>query len=166
VIAIYGESCAGKSSVARELGLLVDASVRHCGELAKQAAARAGVKVADLPRRAHEELDSETRKAGTRTRQILVVEGTFLDHVLREARGTVLVKLDATFAERTRRLSIRTGTDAAEGELVARDAANAQLRETLYGDQPGANPSIVVDTEGLDAREIARNLAKSLLGYV
>jgi len=132
VFALFGKTCVGKSEIANELAQELNVPVRHCGELVKDRADQLGVSKSNLPKAEHLAIDDETRSLVAGCVGQLVVEGNFLDVVLREFQDVILVHLMCDDDERARRFAARSPnlSDA----LALRDEADDVLRRGFYGD--------------------------------
>src|SRR5260370_13371538 len=82
VIAIYGASEVGKSTIARLLGQRTGLPVRHCGEAVKERAAELNSSLAALSLDVHQMIDAETRSFVARAPSA-IVEGRYLDDCAR-----------------------------------------------------------------------------------
>lgn len=134
VIALFGASGVGKSTVARRLAAELDAACRHCGEeVVDIVAERGGISVED-----HHEVDEATRAFVGLSEASVVVEGRFLDKVLSGVAGVRFVRLRCEAGERARRAH-ESGSRTNPSE---EDAADERLMADLYG---SGSPSIAVD---------------------
>jgi cytidylate kinase len=150
VFALFGKSCVGKSEIAKKLAQELNVPVRHCGELVKDRAEQLGVSKSDLPNAEHVAIDEETRRLAADCDGQLVVEGNFLDVVLREFQNVILVHLMCDDDERARRFASRTPNlgDA----LALRDEADEVLRREFYADsEESCDCALHIDTTRLTA---------------
>jgi len=156
VLAIYGQSCVGKSTLAEELGKRWASPVRHCGNLVKTYARAAGIQAELLPLGSHRKIDTETRRIAQQSKGLLIIEGIYLDIVLRDMPHVRLLQLIC--ADRTRELRFHERSAAASSlisTLRQRDAETAGLRRNLYGSEEIAAPAwMVLDTTTIAAAEM------------
>jgi cytidylate kinase len=151
-LAIYGKCCTGKTVVSDLLAQQLGLPVRHCGELVKEAAIRAGTSPGELSSSCHRRIDAETREVVIESSSGLLVEGTFLDHVLVGVGNCNFIKLTCSSAERAKRLASR-GTIYS---IEERDDGDQRLCIDLFADANAAIPSVEVDTTNLTPSETAR----------
>jgi cytidylate kinase len=94
IIAIFGRSATGKTTIATMVGRELDAPVRHCGNALKEAAGLIGVSVDDAPASLHRALDEATQNWwDSMLGGLAVVEGRFLDQVLVCRKNMLLIEL-------------------------------------------------------------------------
>lgn len=160
VIGLYGGTCVGKSTLARELGNNLPFRVRHCSHALKALAP--GMSVADIPVEVHEKVDAETRSLAKGNDDGLIVEGRFLDRVLSSTSNLVLVRLVCDKAVRTARLHTRDDASASVDENDANDAA---LIAKLYENVGLRVPDFIVDTSSLGAVDAARSVLDFLNSF-
>jgi len=151
VIALTGASCTGKSEVAKQLQRRLGGELRCCGERVKGVARAKNINPAALTIDDHQAIDDETRRWVEDRSGLLIVEGTFLDVVLRDY-SVQLITLLADDRERTRRMAKRQGR-ADDGDLIARDRSDAMLRAALYG-SPGRAPDHAIDTSATSIEQV------------
>lgn len=162
VIAIYGRSLVGKTTVARLLAEEMGWGCRACGDAVVDAAARLGLRVDDLPASVHREVDAGTRKAaGAGDGAGVVIEGRYLQYVLANERRAVFVELTCDSGVRTRRLAKRVSVGSSIRGVEESDAADDQFCEELYsGVREG--PQVVIDTSGLTAADVVAGIRQEL----
>lgn len=160
VFALFGKSCVGKSEIAEKLAQKLNVPVRHCGELVKNRAAQLGISTSKLPDAEHTTIDEETRRLVGDSNAPLVVEGTFLDIVLRGLPNVILVHLTCDKDERARRFTARTPTLGNTLEL--RDEADNTLRRQFYSNtEELSEGTLHLDTTRLTAEEAASRIIRS-----
>src|SRR2546425_210946 len=103
VIALFGNSCVGKSEVAAKLAIRLGLPVRHCGELVKDRSKQLGIPASALGAIEHQGIDSETRSLAEKSDNDIIMEGSFLDIVLAGVPRITLVELTCQDDERRRR---------------------------------------------------------------
>lgn len=156
VLAIYGRSCVGKSTLAAELGERYDVPVRHCGAVVKACASELGIASESLPIDIHRKIDSETRKLAKNTKGAFVVEGAYLDLVLNEVPGVRFVHLRCNKTIRQTRFLGRAGAVSnTQSTLSQRDRDHKRLRRLLYQSARRVEkPWIVLNTSKSTAAEM------------
>lgn len=155
-IAIFGPSCSGKTTVAKALGERIGLAVRNCGELVRQRAAATGVTPDALTDNEHRKIDAATRNIAKEDDGGIIIEGSFLDHVLAGLDDVWFVKLEASDEERERRHDGR----GSGGLLSDRDAADERTRERLYQDDVRDRAMCVVDTTGRSVSDVVDELTR------
>jgi cytidylate kinase len=151
VIALYGDACVGKTTVATLLGRALNCNVRHCGELIKERSRALRCTVDDLPAGEHITVDDETRRIAANASTNIIIEGRFLDFVLHDVGDAALICLTCSPEERACRYRLRSK----EGSLVTTDAKDVKLRRELYGTRRKQDPVLDIDTSGSSAEDIA-----------
>lgn len=152
VFALFGSTCSGKTSVARELHRRHTIPVRHCGEVVKAIAAAQGIKVSGINYEHHAKIDSETRRMAETAEGELLIEGTFLDVVLHGVSEVRMIKLTCSDLERMSRYLRRGGT---EDEFMRRDALDNNLRLELYSGRSARADFMEVDTKELSLDQVS-----------
>jgi cytidylate kinase len=143
VIAIYGESATGKTTVARILGIELNCSVRHCGNLVRALAKARGCSPYDLSPDEHLRLDNETRDLAERCEGLTVVEGRFLDVILSNTKNCVLIHLTCS----PERRKVRNKSRHVKESIESRDQEDSDLRTKLYSRLPTRRPDIEINTD-------------------
>lgn len=156
-VAIFGPSCSGKTAVGTALAARLGVIARSCGEIVRQRAAELGISPAILSDDEHVAIDTDTRSIAANSWPPLVIEGTFLDHVL-AGLDVVFIQLYATTETREQRHREK----AASGLLSERDASDDLLRRRLYADAPRTEHASVVDTTALSIEEVVQKLVTIL----
>lgn len=133
VVAVYGGTASGKTTVAHEIARRLSCTSLHCGERIRQKAAALGVSISSLSIEEHNRVDEETRSIVQLATGVMVVEGSFLDAVLSAVSRVYLVHLDCTDRERCRRFLARADGVTADA-FEERDAHDRADRLRLYGD--------------------------------
>jgi cytidylate kinase len=164
VIAIFGKSCTGKSTVADALGEILGAYVRHCGEILRSRALEMGKPVSELSSEVHRLIDAETRAwAADRSASLKVVEGILLEE-LRGLDGILFIRLVCDTTVREARFRSRRGVASS---ITVRDKEDEQLRDELYSRPNSSSPSANIlefDTTRRLARKIAEDIASRITG--
>src|SRR5437867_6186854 len=159
VIGIFGESCVGKTTVAKVVAQRLNAATRHCGEIVKARAKKLGVTTAQLSADEHELIDQETRnQALNATTQTIVVEGRFLDCVIGDMPNALLIELRCSEEERLRRAKTRTsGQDSALHNRNKTDSG-----ELLHKGKVRIPAHILLSTDGLTPKQVAEEILKRM----
>lgn len=158
-VGIFGSSAVGKTVVANALAQRFSVSVRHCGELARQAARSLGCDITALPARVHDQIDNDTRAvAALDGPSWQLIEGRYLDLVLSAQPRVVLVNLTCSAVTR----AVRKGVDAAA--IDQEDAGDAAFRERLSATLQARRPDLVIDTSGLSLRDTENAIVEGLRG--
>jgi cytidylate kinase len=157
-VAIYGQSCVGKTTLCDELASLLGGKAWHCGENLKQRAISDNCQVSDLPLDVHRESDRLTRESATHSSETLVIEGVFLDCVLAEVKDCVFIKLTCSDEERVRRHGLRKS----RSNLDLRDESDQHLRARLFAGMGCANPDLELETTKTNALDLARRVSEWL----
>ena len=153
VLAIYGASCVGKTTLAKELGFRWGVPVRHCGSVLKEHANALKISLENLPAEVHRTVDAETRSLAQQTSDFLIIEGRYLDLVLAETPRVRFVRLECDETVREQRLRGRGNRQAPSmsRSIQQEDRYDAKLQRTLYGDAF----SVAIDWMVLDTTRLA-----------
>jgi cytidylate kinase len=157
-VAIYGHSCAGKTTLSDELASRLGVRVWHCGENVKQRAVTQGYRVDALPLSVHRELDGHTRDFAIRSAESVVFEGVFLDSVLADIGDCRFIKLVCSTEERIRRHELKSSGSS----LLARDESDLWLRAQLYDGAISARPDLELDTTQTNTLNLAIEVSEWL----
>lgn len=151
-IAVTGESCTGKTTIARLLASHFNCSVRHCGEIVKCRANELDVHFADLPEDEHRVIDDETKRIVEETERLIVVEGRYLLEILKSVKDVVQIELHCFDRERHRRKSSR------ESSIDPRSRVVRENLWKVYDNDPqeiDEHANLIVDTDDLTPEDIA-----------
>jgi cytidylate kinase len=152
VIAIFGRSSVGKTTVATILGTRSGLSVRHCGEIVKQYAKSRNSGVHELTKEAHATIDDATRRVAAST-ESSIIEGTFLDIVLASIPGVIFIRLSCSETARQQRFANRNS--GGPKAYMARDEEDDALRTHLFGKSGNSPTCVELETSRLTAEEVA-----------
>ena len=150
IVAIFGQSCTGKTVVSKQLASRLRVPIRNCGEIVKQRARELKCMPGELSKAVHESIDSETRRIACSSREV-VMEGCFLPNVLGAIEGVLWVELVCEDEERRRRWFRRTDSrKEVHDHLSERDTSDSDLLGELFTDplEPGSD-KLVVETTNL-----------------
>ena len=163
IIAIYGKSCAGKSSVARELGKLINAPVRFCSEEVKMRAKQLGCTPMALSLEQHISIDEDTREIAGASDKDIVIEGCFLPYVLSNLSDVFWVKLTCNQRNREKRYLDRNPEFKSDIDLTRRDYNDEVLCKKIYGESnENLCGSFTIDTSNCSVEEIVLLIKKEL----
>jgi cytidylate kinase len=158
IVSIFGQSCVGKSTVAKLLSAELGLPLRSCGEEIKNAAKALGLDFLSLTDEDHREVDRQTLSWAL-DKCSCIVEGRFLDQVL---YGLPVMPFSVCLAAnadvRYERSSKRSNGSAEANELIKGDRVDSELRLRLYGDKGVLNPSISIDTSNLTVAECVNQI--------
>ena len=156
-LAIIGPCATGKSTLAKIVSQELNLPARGCGEAVRQRARELGVPVGELPDSEHHAVDAQTVD-WIRGSAPCIVEGRFLDHVLRPLASQItLVELDTASAVRCQRQGKRTGHVVTPDDLAAIDNSELSLRSRLYGGMP-IKACVALQTSELSVDECVQML--------
>src|SRR6267142_4762045 len=103
IIALYGKSTVGKTTVSKLIGQRLSINVRHCGEIVKVRASELAINYWELPKSEHENIDIETQHLAKTLTGVVLMEGRYLDQVLNDVPNVLFIHLDCSEAESARR---------------------------------------------------------------
>ncbi|WP_208511108.1 phosphotransferase-like protein [Variovorax paradoxus] len=164
IIALYGQSSSGKTTIANALRQILEACpTRHCGEVVKARAKDLGVSFSDLPDAEHRAIDADTRAWTEEQPNRAIVEGRYLHHVLsRTLVGLRLVEVVCDGAAREQRWAMRMKRALAVNELNNMDSADRDFVTKMYPGRSPLSPGLIVDTTST----AAENCAQQILEWV
>jgi len=145
IVAIFGQSCTGKTSLANALAPVLGYRVRHCGDAVREVAKSLRLTYEALSDDHHRTIDDATR-AWSQDYLPCIVEGRFLDRVLAASASVLLVHLVASEEVRLGRWRSRTSQPLSREWLNANDARELAFRVRLYGADGSLIPSLKLDT--------------------
>jgi cytidylate kinase len=157
IVALFGPSGVGKTTIARMLQDQLGLPLRSCGAAVVDRAVRFGVPFANLPDDEHRAVDHETL-SWVAVHQSCLVEGRFLDSVLVAIAGrTILVRLDATEEDRCRRSAARN-MPLTSRELQELDRVDVTFRARLYGTSERIQPVLTLSTSELSVEACVQSV--------
>lgn len=149
IVALFGPSASGKSTIGKLLATDLSVPLRMCGEAVKLEARSKGVGFSDLTDDDHRAVDEQTRLWLIQTKGSCVVEGRFLNFVLSAysaSQPIMLIRLETASEVRRLRFASRSGTEFSPEAISISDRDDAIFRDRLYkGRQPLA-PCLALDT--------------------
>ena len=154
ILAIFGGSLVGKTTAASSLATELSMDVRHCGDVVKQTAARMGVSLGELSEDMHRAIDEETRQWVAARSSGCIVEGRFLDAVLRPGNSLVFVRLTADVQTRAAR------RDLTERDVMMRDLEDATFRKKMFTASVPPISYISLDNSGMSVAECVSEVIK------
>ena len=163
VIGLVGGTCAGKTTVGNLLGERLSWARRDCGGLVNARAEELGVRVSELGRQAHEEIDDATREQAACAGDGIVIDGRYLGYVLVGVRGVRMVELTCSRAERSRRHACRMGIGMEEAVAFVDgcDQSDRELCGLLYR-VTARCADFAIDTTSVGAETVARRIWSKL----
>lgn len=146
LIALFGASSVGKSTLARALSARFQVDLRGCGDIVRERAAAHGGDLAAVSQEEHRQIDDETRvwcqQTGNR-----IVEGRFLDQVLHGLEvNLILVEITANEQVRMVRWSDRLDSSVSAQDIRSFDQEDAAFRMRAYGEAARLTSNFVLDT--------------------
>jgi cytidylate kinase len=143
VVALFGSSAVGKTTLARHLAALLQWPLRSCGSQVMELARERGLAPDQLPIGDHCKIDNDTL-VWIEAQEMCVVDGRFLDIVLSPISTSVIpIRVTATDLQRQKRLvSMREGHD----NPARLDAQDSELRVKLYSGVGALEPALTIDT--------------------
>lgn len=162
IIAIFGPTCSGKTTTARELAKRLGRPLRSCGDVVRDRAKMLGVSVSEVPDSAHLEIDIETN-CWVKQNPTGIVEGRFLNSVLEGLADIMLVKLTADPATRAVR-GIQRRPGYTLDDLLRSDREDNLFRNRMYGSIPSNCTTAIVDSSHLTV-EICTQKIQHILHY-
>lgn len=148
LIALFGPSCTGKTTLARILADRMGLPLRCCGELIKQRAAERGVPIPELSQEDHCEIDEGTRE-WCQLGEARIVEGRFLDQVLApiwSPSTSVLFEISASSTVRAHRWTERIRSAQSVSDVETFDADDLAFRVQAYDGVARVQAHWIVDT--------------------
>jgi cytidylate kinase len=128
ILALFGSSLAGKTTVATDLASELSLPLRRCGELVKSRAIELDVPVPELSDTIHKEIDAETIAWVNAQDSGCIVEGRFLDAVLASRSDVCFVRLEASYDVRV----TRSKGSLSLAQIKQRDSEDQAFRERLF----------------------------------
>lgn len=148
IIALYGKSLSGKTTIGDALGARLRYSpIRNCGEIVKTRTRELHLSRKGLPADEHLEIDSETIRWCETQSGLAIVEGRYLDYVLSRTHADIqLLELVCDGAAREHRWTKRIGRKLGLEELKVKDAADRDFVAMMYAESSPLVPRLQVDT--------------------
>jgi cytidylate kinase len=161
IFCIYGPSCVGKTTVAREVATQLDLPLHSCGDKVRQMARGLGVSLDALSDDSHRQIDRDT-VAWALDHRPCVIEGRFLDAVFADSTAfATLIFLGASDDPRIVR-GRNKDPSFTFAHLRQVDAHDASFRARVYGSLNNIAPYITIDTSQLTVDECARRIAVAI----
>ena len=132
IVAIYGKSCTGKTTVAKSLAKAVNAEIRCCSEEVKNRANQLKCSTIQLSAEEHNAIDQKTREIASLVDSDLVIEGSFLHYVLIGISNVFWIELTCDDYVRRQRHQGRQCLTHASLDLNERDFYDEFLCQKLY----------------------------------
>ena len=165
ILAIFGASAVGKTTLAGCLASRLTLPLRHCGNAIREAADVLGISPSDLSFETHHEVDARTVDWCLSHACLgCIVEGRFLDHVLAITPSILFIELRADGSTRASRWARRLERNFEESELATVDEADAFFRQKMYESVPKGSAAMTIDTTCGTVKEWAEIVRTQLLG--
>ena len=149
IIAIFGKSSSGKTTLAKDVHGALNLPLRCCGEEVKARAAKLGVSLDKLTDDVHRLIDQETIRWVV-GQPACIVEGRYLDRVLSSiANKILLVELIANTTVRFQRSQKRSSHPLDFDSFLDAEEADLAFRERMYSMEPARQPFSVIDSSEL-----------------
>lgn len=146
LIALFGKSSSGKTTLARALASSLALPVRGCGDVVRDRAKLRGVVIDELSQGDHDEIDTETRQ-WCLTQGAKIVEGRYLDQVLSSVKVPIkLVEITASPAVRALRWADRLSHLQTVDDVAIYDAQDDAFRVRSYSDTARLDRNWAIDT--------------------
>lgn len=159
IIALYGSTCVGKSSIAKELSALLPCNIRGCGGEVFAFANSAGIAPDDLSDADHREIDRRTLELCNEEKSMMIVEGRFLQYVLSSCKTKIiLIELHATADVRTKRLLGRNRSYSTANRVEDIDRADEGFCLRLYDGVSPSEAHFSLDTSTLQVSDYTNKI--------
>jgi len=163
LVALYGPSCVGKTTIGNALSAATNRMLRSCGQIVRNQAQLLGVEADDLPDCKHHEVDSATRDWLVEN-PTGIVEGRYLDYVLATSElRPFLVQLTAADEVRQKRWQDRVGPSFRMDDWRRMDEADAALIARIYPGVERLTPDFILDTSSVPVAECARQVQQRIV---
>jgi cytidylate kinase len=147
IVALWGASATAKTTVAERVAARLGVPLRSCGEEIRRAAQKAVVSLAEAPEALHRSVDDATRDwVRYHALKGAVLEGRFLDQVLAEEPGVVLVRVTCESSVRVQRWVDRAGSAFEKDNLAEHDKADDLFRLRMYDSADKGAALFTLDT--------------------
>jgi adenylate kinase family enzyme len=142
IVAIYGPSSVGKTTVASRVAAEFKLPLRSCGRVVRDRAKSLGIELKVLPDAVHQEIDQET-VTWAMTHQPCLIEGRFLNLVLAGVDSSaIFIRLTASDIQRQLRACNSGRTGITIDDLQRTDAADLCFIKRMFP-SPGVSVSCV-----------------------
>lgn len=159
IIALFGNSATGKTTLAKMIANQLGTEMRNCGDAIRIAAAAANTTIDTLSADIHRLVDQDTVDWCDRHGPELgVIDGRFLDLILGERNDVALVNIRASPAVRASRLEQARCHTFDESDVLRIDEQDGRFRADMYQDKLAGRPRIIIDTSRRDKNECVGEL--------
>lgn len=160
VIAIYGASCTGKSTIANIVATKLGWPLRQCGEVVSRKQEYLGRR---LSREEHNKIDAETKSLVEETKGGFIVEGAFLKNVIKDNENVLFIELTSPIELRRQRMIIRDGSCLIE----ERDLDDCELNYNLFEKQLMKLDDVKGSTLRIDTKDMSvEECVSIIIGYI
>lgn len=162
VIALFGQTCVGKTTIGTALSAATRSTLRSCGEVVRSEAQRLGVRVDGLADAVHHAIDATTRDWLV-TQSSAIVEGRYLNYVLAACEVRLrLIHLTASDGVRQQRGQLRFGPWFRLEDLKSIDEADATFVDRIYTSHNQRPPDCVLDTSTASVEECVQEIQRRM----
>lgn len=162
VVALFGLTCVGKTTIGTALSAAIGSAVRSCGEVVRSEAQRLDVPIDGLADAIHHAIDAKTREWLV-TRETGIVEGRYLNYVLAASRvRPQLIHLTASDDVRQKRGQLRFGPSFRLEDLRRIDEGDADFAGRIYTSDGPLPPDYVLDTSTASVVECVQEIRRRM----
>jgi cytidylate kinase len=153
IFCIFGGSCVGKTTVAKQIAAELGIPLRSCGSAVSERARPLRMNVRDLPDTIHREVDGCTVAWGL-ANQPCIIEGRYLDAVFAGVRAPVLlIHLTCSEARRQSRRDSSESSPFAMNSVQQADADDANFRTRMFPAPTETIPCLTIDSSEMTVEE-------------
>lgn len=162
IYALYGKSCSGKTTLARQIADLHELSLRSCGAEIRSFASANSITIEELTIAQHSDIDNASL-AWLSEKEEAVIEGRFLNYVLEDlAQEVCLIELIASSNHRFLRLKNKSAETITLEEFEALDRRDDAHVFATYDGRAGLQPRRSIDTSLLGESECLETINRTL----
>jgi len=165
IVALFGSSCTGKTTLGRHLSEVLAVPFRSCGEAVKDRARMLGIPFQELSYHEHRVGDNATREWVGKNSPC-VVEGRYLDRVLAQVRREViLILLEASDDDRYRREEAKGRSPMTAKSLQDQAKADLAFSDHMYSMGERLTPSLVLNSSDLPVETCVQRIKSLIEGF-
>lgn len=149
IIALFGASCTGKSTIANSLIATHRLPIRRCGDEVRNLSTDRNLQPEQLPLEGHREIDAlSVAWVREHASTAAIIEGRFLDTVLSPVANLIrLIHVSAAWDIRAERLENRRPGIDGQNEVARQDSADEAFREWAYSGMTRLVADMNVETD-------------------